>query len=109
MSSALITTTASLTESLKIGMILDRKQTNRLLNEISKLETDSPGCATMQAQLRSMLAQRDWVKISITAPDSDYLKKWGVCLGVAEYKLNAKSARLSPLQKWQRNSGRDRR
>ena len=93
---------------LKRGMVLDRPNTNKLLRLLENLESEVIGCAVMQAQLRAILAQKDWVKIGITA-DPSTIRTTGVNIGVVEAKYVKTKTRQSPMQKWQRNHGLNRR
>lgn len=97
-----------LATNLKAGMLLDRADTNRLLNKLERMESAVPGCVIMCAQLRGVLARKDWLRISIVA-DPMTVRTAGVNIGIAEAKMTKTKTRLSPMQKWQRRNGLDRR
>lgn len=94
---------------LKRGMLLDRAATNKLVSKLESLDSDVTGCAMMIAQLRGVLARKDWLRISVVA-DPATVKTSGVNIGIAETKATKQpKPRLSPMQKWQRRNGLDRR
>ena len=97
-----------LASRLKVGMKLDRAQTNRLLKTLENLESEVAGCAIMQAQLRDVLARKDWLVISITA-NAATVREFGVNIGIVQAKTVKTKTRLSPMQKWQKRNGLDRR
>lgn len=91
------------------GMLLDRAATNKLVNRLEALESDAAGCKIMIAQLRAVLARKDWLRISVVA-DPSTVKTSGVNIGIAEAKATKQpKPRLSPMQKWQRRNGLGRR
>lgn len=96
--------TLDLATNLKAGMLLDRAETRRLLNKLTRLESEVPGCAIMCAQLRHALARKDWLRISIEA-DPATVRTSGVNIGIVEVKATKTKTRLSPMQKWQQRNG----
>lgn len=88
---------------LKLGMILDRSETNRLLRSLENLDSTVAGCLVMQAQLRGILKRKDWLLISIKA-DPDTIRTTGVSIGIHQPKAG-KQPKLSPQQKWQQRNG----
>lgn len=100
---------SNLAHQLKIGMRLDREETRRLIRSLEQLDSADPGLVIMYSQLRAMLVKKDWLRIHISATDIQALKLTGVSIGVLESKLEKRSTRLSPMQKWQRKNGLGRR
>jgi hypothetical protein len=97
-----------LASRLKVGMQLDRAQTNRLLKTLENLKSEVVGCAIMQAQLRGVLARKDWLVIGITA-NAATVRTVGVNIGIVQAKTVKTKTRLSPMQKWQQRNGLNRR
>jgi hypothetical protein len=96
-------TPQSLTASLVRGAKLDRATTRKLLRTLEKMESEVPGCIIMQAQLKSVLARRDWRVITITA-DPNTVRQTGVSIGIVVFELPMKPA-ATPMQKWQAKKG----
>lgn len=90
------------------GMVLDRPAVNKLLRKLATLDSGVSGCATMQAQLRAMLARKDWLRISISA-NAATVRTLGISIGIVESKPTPARRGLTPMQKWQRRNGLDRR
>ncbi len=76
---------AALSVALEQGVKLDRTATRHLLKMLKKLDSDVVGCAVMQAQLRTVLARRDWTVISLQV-DPATVRETGVSIGIAEGK-----------------------
>jgi hypothetical protein len=98
-----------LSTRINIRMRLDRTQTKRLLRDLEKLNSSIVGCDVMQAQLRNVLARRDWIVISIAAESPEAVARHGVNIGIVEARPEKISTRLSPMQKFQRKHGLLRR
>lgn len=95
----------ALTDQLKKGLLLDRAATNQLLNKLIDIESNLPasdqpatnppdnqlarreqpipGLKIMIGQLRSILARKDWLRISITGTPEN-MAKYGANIGIAE-------------------------
>ena len=97
-----------LASRLKVGMQLARAATNKLLRHLEKMESEVAGCSIMQAQLRGVLARKDWLLISITA-NAATVRTVGVNIGIVQAKTVKTKTRLSPMQKWQHANGLNRR
>jgi hypothetical protein len=97
-----------LASRLKVGIQLDRAQTNRLLKTLENLESEVAGCSIMQAQLRGALSRKDWLLISITA-NAATVHTVGVNIGIVQAKTMKTKTRMSPMQKWQQRNGLNRR
>jgi hypothetical protein len=91
---------------LGLGLVLDRKETNRLLKHVAAVDSDLPGHRCMVAQLEAVLGRRDWITIQVSAPSAESLKTIGVTIFVVEAKPAKvwKKKGLSPMQKWQRDN-----
>jgi hypothetical protein len=93
---------------LSAGLQLNRAETNRLLNTLENLNSSVAGCEIMQAQLRAVLARKDWLVISIEA-NAATVRTLGVNIGIVALKPQPIKSRLSPMQKYQRQHGLGRR
>lgn len=92
-------------ERLRVGMILDRAETRALLRQLETLESSQPGFKIFVAQLQAMLERSDWVRLSVSSSSADSLRRFGATVAVIEYRLKPRAkARLSPLQRWQRDN-----
>lgn len=76
---------AALAVALEQGVKLDRTATRHLLKMLKKLDSDVAGCAVMQAQLRTVLARRDWTVISLQVNPAT-VRETGVSVGIVEGK-----------------------
>jgi len=75
----------ALAVGLEHGVKLDRVATRHLLKMLKKLDSAVVGCAVMQAQLRTVLARRDWTVISVRV-DPATVRETGVSVGIVEGK-----------------------
>ena len=107
--SRLCSEAVALSARLKIGMQLDRAETNRLLRTLENLASNVAGCTVMQAQLRSILARKDWLLISVSAASPEATRMTGVQIGIIQGKTPKLRTRQSPMQKWQQRNGLGRR
>jgi len=107
----LITTSQAvqLSGHIQTGLILDRAQVKKLLRQLEKFGAEVVGGDMIQAQLRGILDRRDWITISIAAASPASARAGGVHIGIVRSKSVPTKTRLSPMQKWQRKNGLDRR
>ena len=94
---------------IQTGLILDRAQVKKLLRQLEKFGAEIIGGEKIQSQLRGILDRRDWITISIAAVSAVDVRMGGVNIGIVQFKSVPTKTRLSPMQKWQRKNGLDRR
>ena len=90
---------------LQTGMILDRTQTKKLLRQMEQFGTGLTNCEAIKAQLQGVLNRRDWLTIGVSVE----FPAGHVHIGIVTNKPVTRKTLLSPMQKFQRKNGLDRR
>lgn len=68
-----------------VAMLINRKGTRRLLKVLDRLEPGVTGRQVLIAQLRSVLARRDWQSISVEI-DRSLARQVGGSIGIVQFK-----------------------